>query len=132
MDKTNEFRLFEIKNRIKQAIQGNIMYGLSKDGFFDMAALHGDKARRLQYDLEGFSGHLEFTLFKSDPDFKIESLLPSIERELADNGLEFKVEGLAWHSVDGAGTTLPLKLLPVLTIGQSEVFGKEIGRQLCA
>ncbi|MBP5179581.1 MAG: nucleotidyl transferase AbiEii/AbiGii toxin family protein [Lachnospiraceae bacterium] len=92
MDKTNEFRLFEIKNRIKQAIQGNIMYALSKDGFFDMAALHGDKARRLQYDLEGFSGHLEFSLFKSDPDFKIDSLLPSIERELADNGLEFKVE----------------------------------------
>ena len=92
MDKTNEFRLFEIKNRIKQAIQGNIMYALSKDGFFDMAALHGDKARRLQYDLEGFSGHLEFSLFKSDPDFCVESILPVIERGLADKGLGLNIE----------------------------------------
>lgn len=92
MDKTDEFLLFETKNRIKQAIQDNIMYAMSKDGFFDMAVLHGDKARRLQYDLEGFSGHLEFSLLKSDPDFCVESILPVIERGLADKGLGLNIE----------------------------------------
>jgi hypothetical protein len=92
LDKTDEFLLFEVKNRIKQAIQDNIMYAMSKGVFFDMAVLHGDKARRLQFDLEGFSGHLEFSLLKSDTDFRVESILPVIERGLADKGLEFNIE----------------------------------------
>ena len=84
--------LFDIKNIARQIAQDIILCSLSKSGFFNKAVLHGDKARRLQFGLGGLPGHLECSLNKADPKFKISSLLPDIEKGVLSYGLQFKPE----------------------------------------
>lgn len=87
-----ELLLYELKNKTKLAIQDIVMYALSKTGFFHNAALHGEKARRIHYKIDGFSGHLEFSLIKPNSNFRIETILPAIQKELASCGLNISSE----------------------------------------
>ncbi|MCR5203906.1 MAG: nucleotidyl transferase AbiEii/AbiGii toxin family protein [Lachnospiraceae bacterium] len=97
MNKTDELTLessslFDIKNRIKQETQDKIMCALAHSGFLDKAVLHGDKARRIHYELDGLSGHPEFSLMEPDPDFQLNTLLDKVKKELLPEGFEFKEE----------------------------------------
>lgn len=91
MDKTNEL-LFDLKNKVKLSVQDLVLCALSKSGFFDKAVLHGEKARRIHYELDGFSGHLEFSLMEPDVAFSMDSLLSSLQQEFAALSLNLQSE----------------------------------------
>ena len=92
LDRLAPSTLFEVKTGIRQVAVEIILCALSRSGFFKLAALNGDTARRIQYGLDGFSHTLEFSLLKPDPGFRIEKFLPVIEKELRSYGLNFQSE----------------------------------------
>ncbi len=80
----------DYENAIKEILQELILLGLYRADFFEKAAFYGGSAMRIVHGLNRFSEDLDFTLFKQDPLFAIDSYFPIISRELEAYG--FKVE----------------------------------------
>ena len=63
---------YEIKNTndevnaLKEVIQEIVLSGLSRGGFFDVAAFYGGTALRIFYNLDRFSEDLDFALMLPD------------------------------------------------------------------
>jgi len=51
------------KNALKEIMQEIVLCGLSRAGFFNVAAFYGGTALRIFYGLERFSEDLDFSLF---------------------------------------------------------------------
>lgn len=80
------------KNSLKEVIQEIVLCGLSRAGFFKHAVFYGGTALRIFYGLDRFSEDLDFSLMKSNPNFKLEQFIPLLEKEVRAFGLNFKIE----------------------------------------
>ena len=76
---------------IKEIIQEIVLCGLSRGGFFDVAAFYGGTALRIFYDLDRFSEDLDFALLEPNNDFDLSKYFSYIEKEVKAYGLNLKV-----------------------------------------
>lgn len=79
-------------NALKEIVQEIILCGLSRGGFFDVAAFYGGTALRIFYGLDRFSEDLDFALLKKDKDFDLSKYFKYVEKEAKTYGLNMKVE----------------------------------------
>ena len=84
--------LTDKKNSIKEVVQELILCGLSRAGFFRTAAFYGGTALRIIHGLDRFSEDLDFSLIRPDPNFRLETYLPALERELLSYGFHFHAD----------------------------------------
>ena len=88
---------YEIKNTndevnaLKEVIQEIVLSGLSRGGFFDVAAFYGGTALRIFYNLNRFSEDLDFALMFPDENFDLSKYFSYIEKELKAYGLNLEV-----------------------------------------
>lgn len=88
---------YEIKNTndevnaLKEVIQEIVLSGLSRGGFFDVAAFYGGTALRIFYNLDRFSEDLDFALMLPDENFDLSKYFSYIEKELKAYGLNLEV-----------------------------------------
>ena len=80
------------KNNLKEVVQEIVLCGLSRSGFFKIAAFYGGTALRIFYGLDRFSEDLDFSLKASTPSFDFAEYLPILEKEIRSYGLNFRVE----------------------------------------
>ena len=80
------------KNLVKEILQEIVLCGLSRAGFFKKAAFYGGTALRIFYGLDRFSEDLDFSLVMSDSDFRLDTFLPFLEKELLAYGFHFQAE----------------------------------------
>ncbi len=84
--------LTDKKNSIKEVVQEIVLCGLSRAGFFQSAAFYGGTALRIFHGLDRFSEDLDFSLMKPDSEFRLDTYLSAVEKELAAYGFRFKAE----------------------------------------
>lgn len=84
--------IIDKKNALKEVVQEATLCGLSRAGFFKNAAFYGGTALRIFYGLDRFSEDLDFSLLKTDTEFKLNQYFAGVERELAALGLHFAIE----------------------------------------
>ena len=84
--------LDEKKNAVKEVVQEIALCGLSRAGFFILAAYYGGTALRIFYGLDRFSEDLDFSLIAPNSDFELRPYFSGLEKELAAAGLKFSVE----------------------------------------
>ena len=88
---------YEIKNTIdetnamKEIIQEIVICGLSRGGFFDVAAFYGGTALRIFYGLNRFSEDLDFALLEKNPNFDLSKYFKFIEKEVQAYGLNLTI-----------------------------------------
>ena len=93
----NMLSKYEIKNStdetnaMKEIIQEIVLCGLSRGGFFDVAAFYGGTALRIFYGLNRFSEDLDFALLKPDKDFDLTKYFSFIEKECKAYGLNIEI-----------------------------------------
>lgn len=75
------------KNAMKEILQEAVLCGLSRAGFFKIAAFYGGSALRIFYNLDRFSEDLDFSLMTPNLDFDINKFLPTVEKEINAYGL---------------------------------------------
>lgn len=89
----NMLSKYEIKNSIdeinaiKEIMQEIVLCGLSRGGFFDVAAFYGGTALRIFYGLNRFSEDLDFALLKPDKNFDLSKYFSYVEKEIKAYGL---------------------------------------------
>ena len=72
----------------REAVQRIVVQGLARNHFFERAAFYGGTALRIFYGLDRASEDMDFSLLRSDPDFRLASFGPAIETELRSFGIE--------------------------------------------
>ena len=88
---------YDIKNKtdetnaMKEIIQEIVLCGLSRGGFFDVAAFYGGTALRIFYGLNRFSEDLDFALLKPDKEFDSSKYFSYIEKEVESYGLNLTI-----------------------------------------
>ncbi len=82
----------EKRNAIKEIMQEIVLCGLSKAGFFDVAAFYGGTALRIFYDLDRFSENLDFALLTKNPNFNLSTYFPILESTIQSFGLSVSLE----------------------------------------
>lgn len=93
----NMLKKYEIKNTtdetnaMKEIIQEIVICGLSRGGFFDVAAFYGGTALRIFYGLNRFSEDLDFALLKKDLNFDLSKYFSFVEREVQAYGLNLSI-----------------------------------------
>lgn len=80
------------KNALKEVVQEVALCGLSRAGFFKVAAFYGGTALRIFHGLDRFSEDLDFSLLVPDSDFEFNQYFSVLENEIRAVGLNFKVE----------------------------------------
>ena len=81
----------DVINALKEIIQEIILAGLSRGGFFDIAAFYGGTALRIFYKLDRFSEDLDFALIKPNKDFELSKYFKYVEKELNSYGLNLDI-----------------------------------------
>ena len=82
----------ERENAIKEILQEIALAGLSRGGFFEKAAFYGGTCLRIFHGLNRFSEDLDFALVEKDPNFKLETYFPSLQKEFQSYGIEMNIE----------------------------------------
>lgn len=82
----------EYENALKEVMQEITLAGLSRAKFFDKGAFYGGTALRIFYGLPRFSEDLDFTLFKTDPHFKLKPYFAIVKQTLESFGFEVNIE----------------------------------------
>lgn len=75
-------------NALKEVIQEIVLSGLSRGGFFDVAAFSGGTALRIFYNLDRFSEDLDFALLVSNENFDLSNYFSYITNELGAYGFK--------------------------------------------
>ena len=78
-------------NAMKEIIQEIVLCGLSRGGFFDVAAFYGGTALRIFYGLNRFSEDLDFALIKPNLEFDLSKYFSFIEKEVQAYGLNLSI-----------------------------------------
>ena len=84
--------LEEERNALKEVVQEVALCGLSRAGFFKVAAFYGGTALRIFYGLDRFSEDLDFSLAAPDNNFDLSKYFSILQNELNSVGLNFTVE----------------------------------------
>lgn len=82
----------EKRHVVKEVMQEIVLCGLSKAGFFNMAAFYGGTALRIFYGLDRFSEDLVFALLNKDKNFKLEKYFPLLKDTVNSFGLNVDIE----------------------------------------
>jgi len=82
----------EYEHALKEVMQEITLAGLSRSKFFNKGAFYGGSALRIFYGLPRFSEDLDFTLFKSDPDFKLKPYFATVKQTLESFGFDVTIE----------------------------------------
>ena len=82
----------EKRNVIKEVMQEIVLCGLSKAGFFNVAAFYGGTALRIFYGLDRFSEDLDFSLLIKDKEFDLSKYLPVLKEVVSSYGLDVDIE----------------------------------------
>lgn len=80
------------RNVIKEVMQEIALCGLSKAGFFNVAAFYGGTALRIFYGLDRFSEDLDFSLLVKDKEFDLSKYFPVLKEVVSSYGLDVDVE----------------------------------------
>lgn len=94
-----------VNQALREIMQEIALAGLYRSGFFEKAAFYGGTALRIFYGLNRFSEDLDFSLLKSEPNFKIEPYLKATQREFEALGLNIEIvtkEKSKQSSIDSA------------------------------
>src|ERR1700732_550587 len=83
--------LQEHEQALREILQEIALVGLWRGKFFEHAAFYGGTALRILYGLDRFSEDLDFTLFKTDPEFQWTPYAKSIVDELHAYGFEVEL-----------------------------------------
>ncbi|QTQ13328.1 hypothetical protein HRQ91_02015 [Treponema parvum] len=82
----------EYKNAVKEIVQGIILCGLSRAGFFSKAILCEGCVLRTFYGLDSFTSSMNFLLKEPDTDFSLPYYLTVVRSELNANGFSMTSE----------------------------------------
>lgn len=82
----------EKRNVIKEVMQEIVLCGLSKAGFFNVAAFYGGTALRIFYGLNRFSEDLDFSLLVKDREFDLSKYFPVLKEVVSSYGLDVDIE----------------------------------------
>lgn len=82
----------EKRNVIKEVMQEIVLCGLSKAGFFNVAAFYGGTALRIFYGLDRFSEDLDFSLLVKDREFDLSKYFPVLKEVVSSYGLDVDIE----------------------------------------
>lgn len=82
----------EKRNAIKEVMQEIVLCGLSKAGFFNVAAFYGGTALRIFYGLDRFSEDLDFSLLIKDKNFDLSRYFPVLKDIVKSFGLNVDIE----------------------------------------
>jgi predicted nucleotidyltransferase component of viral defense system len=83
----NEIKTKEdFKHELREITQELVLAGLSSTGFFDKAVFQGGTSLRLIHKIERYSEDLDFTMEKSDKDFKWEPYLDKVREYVGQYG----------------------------------------------
>lgn len=77
---------------IREVVQEVVLLGFWRSGFFEQAAFYGGAALRIFHGLNRFSEDLDFSLCNENDDGRLDSVLASLEIELAAWGFSFQAE----------------------------------------
>ena len=77
---------------IREVVQEVVLLGFWRNGFFEQAAFYGGTALRIFHGLNRFSEDLDFSLSSENDEARLESVLASLEIELAAWGFSFQAE----------------------------------------
>jgi predicted nucleotidyltransferase component of viral defense system len=77
---------------IREVVQEVVLLGFWRAGFFEQAAFYGGTALRIFHGLDRFSEDLDFSLRSKNDEARLESVLASLEIELAAWGFSFQSE----------------------------------------
>jgi predicted nucleotidyltransferase component of viral defense system len=77
---------------IREIVQEVALLGFWRSGFFEHAAFYGGTALRIFHGLNRFSDDLDFSLDSPEDEARLESVLTSLELELAAWGFSFHTE----------------------------------------
>lgn len=77
---------------IREIVQEVVLLGFWRSGFFEQAAFYGGTALRIFHGLNRFSEDLDFSLGRQEDEARLESVLTSLELELAAWGFSFRAE----------------------------------------
>lgn len=80
------------RNVIKEVMQEIVLCGLSKAGFFNVAAFYGGTALRIFYGLDRFSEDLDFSLLAKDKEFDLSKYFPVLKEVVSSYGLDVDIE----------------------------------------
>jgi predicted nucleotidyltransferase component of viral defense system len=78
--------------QLREIIQKICLLGLWRGSFFEHAAFYGGTALRLMHGLDRWSEDLDFSLLLPKQDFRLESYLDFVSRELEAWGIKARVE----------------------------------------
>src|ERR1700722_1016464 len=84
--------LLEQENALKEIMQEIALLGLSRAGFFRVAAFQGGTCLRILYGLERFSEDLDFVLEKPDKNFSWSQYISDMQEEFNLYGYVLEVE----------------------------------------
>ena len=87
IDQHHPSTLEETKSALREVLQGLVLAGLSRGGFFSKASFYGGTALRIFYGLNRYSEDLDFTLKKQDDSFSLEPYLGHITELASSYGI---------------------------------------------
>lgn len=79
-------------NALKEIIQEIALLGLWRSKFFEHAAFYGGTALRILYGLDRFSEDVDFSLLRSEKDFRLAPYLKAVQGELESLGFDVSLE----------------------------------------
>jgi predicted nucleotidyltransferase component of viral defense system len=82
----------DYRNALQEIIQEITLEGLARAKFFEKAAFYGGTCLRILHQLDRFSEDLDFSLLSSDPNFKWEPYLKSVELHLKSYGFHISIQ----------------------------------------
>lgn len=82
----------DYENALREIIQELALLGLWRAKFFEHAAFYGGTALRVLYGLERYSEDLDFSLLRSNSDFRLGSYGESLQREIGSFGFHVSFE----------------------------------------
>ena len=80
----------ETKDALREVLQGIVLAGLSKGGFFSKASFYGGAALRIFYGLNRYSEDLDFTLKEKDSSFSLKPYLNYVVELASSYGIKLE------------------------------------------
>jgi predicted nucleotidyltransferase component of viral defense system len=79
----------EQENVLQELMQHYVLASLSRAGMFSEAIFHGGTCLRIIHGMSRFSEDLDFLLKRPDPGFRWKKYLEAVDRDCAQEGIEF-------------------------------------------